>query len=94
LTNVARHSKATYVELAMQLNDGELQIEIADNGKGVDPAMLVHPESLGILSMQERARMLGGEVIITGNPGKGTRVILRAPLHSKSNQSLEESSSL
>lgn len=93
LTNVARHSEATCVEVALQLNDGELQVEIADNGKGLDQAMLVHPESLGILSMQERARILGGKITITGYPGKGTRVILRAPLRGK-NQSLEESSLL
>jgi signal transduction histidine kinase len=91
LTNVARHSEATSVEVAMQLNDSELQVEIADNGKGVDQAMLVHPESLGILSMQERARILGGTITITGNPGKGTRVVLSTTLHRR-NQSLEEGS--
>ena len=81
LTNVARHSGATRAEVAMQLNDGELRVEIADNGKGIDQAMIAHPESLGILSMQERARMLGGKIAITSNPGKGTCVILSAPIH-------------
>jgi len=81
LTNVARHSGATHAEIAMQLNDGELRVEIVDNGKGIDQAMIVHPESLGILSMQERARMLGGKITITSNPGKGTCIILNAPIH-------------
>jgi signal transduction histidine kinase len=82
LTNIARHSQATRAEVALQLNNGELQVEITDNGKGIDQAMIVHPESLGILSMQERARMLGGKVAFTNNSGKGTCVLLTAPIHS------------
>ncbi|MGD1043781.1 MAG: sensor histidine kinase [Bacteroidota bacterium] len=93
LTNVARHSEATRAEVTMRLNDGELHVEIADNGKGIDQAMIVHPESLGILSMQERARMLGGKIAITSNPGKGTCIVLSAPIHN-GNQSTTESNSL
>jgi signal transduction histidine kinase len=81
LTNIARHSEATRAEVLLRLNDGELQVEITDNGKGIDQAMLVHPESLGILSMQERARMLGGKVSFASSPGKGTCVVLTAPIH-------------
>jgi len=81
LTNIARHSQATQAEVALHLNDGALQVEITDNGKGIDQAMIVHPESLGILSMQERARMLGGKVMFTSNSGKGTCVTLTAPIH-------------
>jgi two-component system, NarL family, sensor histidine kinase UhpB len=82
LTNVARHSEATRAEVALRLNNGELQVEIADNGKGIDQAMIAHPESLGILSMQERARMLGGNMVITSNPGKGTCIVLSVQIHS------------
>jgi signal transduction histidine kinase len=83
LTNVARHSEATQVEVAMQMKDGKLLVEIADNGKGIDEAMLAHPESLGILSMQERARILNGEISFSKNNGKGTRVALLTPPHGK-----------
>jgi signal transduction histidine kinase len=81
LTNVARHSEATRAEVTMLLNNGDLQVEIADNGKGIDQEMIVHPESLGILSMQERARMLGGKIEITSSPGKGTCIVLNTPIH-------------
>ena len=81
LTNIARHSGATRAEVALQLNGDELRVEISDNGKGIDQAMIVHPESLGILSMQERARILGGKIVFTSNPGKGTCVVLIAPIH-------------
>jgi two-component system sensor histidine kinase UhpB len=83
LTNVARHSKATNTEITMQLRDGALHVEISDNGKGFDEALLAHPESLGLLSMQERARIIGGKVSITGSPGKGTRISLDTPLTNK-----------
>ena len=92
LTNVARHSQATRAEVTMQLTNGELRVEITDNGKGIDQAMLVHPESLGILSMQERARMIGGTMAITSNPGKGTSVVLSTPIHGE-HESLTEGNS-
>lgn len=81
LTNVARHSEATRVEVSMRLNNNDLEVEIADNGKGIDQAMIVHPESLGILSMQERARILGGTIVITSDYGRGTKVILKTTIH-------------
>jgi signal transduction histidine kinase len=90
LTNVARHSEATHAEVTVRLNNGDLQVEIADNGKGIDQAMIVHPESLGIMSMQERARMLGGKVVITSNLGKGTCIVLNAPIHSRNQSEVAE----
>ena len=81
LTNIARHSEATRAEVTLRVLNSSLQVEVTDNGKGIDQAMIVHPESLGILSMQERARMLGGTVSFTSNPGKGTRVVMIAPMH-------------
>jgi signal transduction histidine kinase len=93
LTNIARHSEATRAEVALQLNGDELRVEITDNGKGIDQAMIAHPESLGILSMQERARILGGKIAITSNPGNGTCVVLSAPIHTE-NQVIAEGNSL
>ena len=83
LTNIARHAEATRAEVSLHAGSGELQVEITDNGKGIDQAMIVHPESLGILSMQERARMLGGKIVFTSRPGNGTRVVLTAPVHNE-----------
>jgi signal transduction histidine kinase len=90
LTNVARHSGATRTEVVTQLNGGELRVEISDNGKGMDQAMIVHPESLGILSMQERARMLGGNIVFTSNPGKGTSVVLSVQINHGNKSAKEE----
>jgi two-component system, NarL family, sensor histidine kinase UhpB len=83
LTNIARHAQATSVDVSLQLHNDLLRVEIIDNGKGFEKALLDHPESLGLLSIRERARMIGGNALIQGNPGKGTHVILETPLQHK-----------
>jgi two-component system, NarL family, sensor histidine kinase UhpB len=80
LTNVARHSHATEVSVTLQFQNDILRGEITDNGQGFDQALLHHPESLGLLSMQERARIIHGTVSISGSTGKGTCVTVDIPL--------------
>jgi len=88
LTNIARHAQATSVEVNLQLLGDKLHVEVIDNGRGFDKVLLEHPESLGLLSIRERARMISGNAVINGSPGKGTQVILDTPLQNK-NQSQE-----
>jgi two-component system, NarL family, sensor histidine kinase UhpB len=80
LTNIVRHAEATSVEIQLQLRDDNLHVEIIDNGKGFEQTLLEHPESLGLLSIRERARIIGGNAVIQGSLGKGTRIILDTPL--------------
>jgi PAS domain S-box-containing protein len=79
LTNVARHAKASHVEVAMVKQDEYLILQVSDNGRGISGAELSDKASLGLLGMQERAAMLGGEVRITGAKGKGTTVQVKIP---------------
>jgi len=79
LTNVARHANATEINVRMAKEDGKLILEVHDNGKGVSEEQLSSGSSLGILGMRERALLLGGELTITGDPGKGTTVRVRIP---------------
>jgi PAS domain S-box-containing protein len=79
LTNVARHANATDVNVRLTKEDGSVTLEVHDNGKGVREEQLSAGGSLGILGMQERALLLGGELTITGGPGKGTTVRVRIP---------------
>lgn len=92
LTNVSRHAQATSVQISIQVHDNSLHVEITDNGKGFDNSLLNHPESLGLLSIRERARMIGGIAAITGSPGNGTKVVLDTPLHYKHQSILGDSS--
>ena len=80
LTNVARHSGATEVDVRLDQSDDSVTLEIKDNGKGISEAESSGSKSLGLLGMRERAQLLGGELKITGTAGKGTTVKVRIPL--------------
>lgn len=79
LTNVARHAKATEVNVRLAEENGNLVLEVQDNGLGIREERLSSAKSLGILGMRERARLLGGELVIQGVPGVGTTVRARIP---------------
>ena len=79
LTNVARHAKASEVNAWLANENGDLALEVHDNGLGVREEQLSAGRSLGILGMRERALLLGGELIIHGVPGGGTTVRVRIP---------------
>jgi signal transduction histidine kinase len=79
LTNVARHASATQVNVRLAKEDGCLILDVHDNGKGISEQGLSAGRSLGILGMRERVLLLGGELAISGAPGKGTAVKVRIP---------------
>lgn len=79
LTNVARHAQASHVGVTLAENDGAFVMQLADNGCGFVPSMM-DSGSLGLLSMSERAREVGGQLVIESSPGNGTRLVLQVPL--------------
>lgn len=78
LTNIARHAKAQTVEVDFAANPHDIQVTIRDDGVGLDTSSHKAP-SLGLIGMQERSRMIGGELEITGSPMMGTTVTLTVP---------------
>jgi PAS domain S-box-containing protein len=80
LTNVARHARATQVSVALTRMDSQLVLEVTDNGCGISTAATAAVESLGVLGMRERAAMIGAELKLVGEPGKGTIASLILPL--------------
>jgi two-component system sensor histidine kinase UhpB len=82
LTNVARHSNASEVDVRFRAPDHKLVLTIRDNGKGFDPEAVATDSGkhLGMQSMRERANMLGGQVIFRSHPGDGTTVIVDIPV--------------
>jgi PAS domain S-box-containing protein len=80
LTNILRHSQATRVNIIIEKEDGELIVEIKDNGRGITEEEKARPSSLGLIGMQERAHLIKGRIEITGFPGKGTVVTVRVPI--------------
>jgi PAS domain S-box-containing protein len=79
LTNILRHAAARKISVRLSRRPDVLILTIADDGRGITPGQLDDRHSLGLLSMRERAYLLGGEVVITGAAGKGTTVTLRMP---------------
>jgi PAS domain S-box-containing protein len=82
LTNVARHAKATRVEVVQQKQRDRVVLMIRDNGQGFDQVGPSLSKSLGLLGMRERAAILGGQVNISSAPGNGTTVTAWIPLPS------------
>lgn len=79
LTNIARHAAATQVNITLGLEEDYLFLNIQDDGRGFDASTFTET-SLGLHSMEERARSLQGTCQIHSKPGKGTTVRVQVPL--------------
>jgi signal transduction histidine kinase len=80
LTNIIRHANATRVEVQLAEEDHKLVLTVADNGRGISEEEIANTRSIGLVGMRERAMLIGGEVSLHGEPGRGTTVTLRVPL--------------
>lgn len=83
LTNVARHSGADFVSIEMQRGEGQIVMRISDNGKGIAEADTRKARSFGLIGMQERAFVLGGELSISRARLGGTLVHAVIPAFGK-----------
>jgi signal transduction histidine kinase len=83
MTNVVRHAHAGAVRIGVRERGRMLTLTIRDNGRGITKSELSSVESIGLLGMSERARLLGGRVTITGAPGRGTTVTVTVPITGK-----------
>lgn len=78
LTNVLRHAAATTVSIAIESRKGELQVVIADDGKGFDVA--TRRKGIGISNMYGRAENINGRLVLNSAPGKGCTLQLTVPV--------------
>jgi signal transduction histidine kinase len=76
--NIARHAKAMRVSLQITWQPKKLQMVIEDDGCGFDASVVTAGN--GLANLRHRAEVLGGDVKITSEAGKGTRIVLEAPL--------------
>jgi len=80
LTNIARHSQASEVEIRLGADARDLILELKDNGIGFIEGEKPSTQSLGLLGMRERALALRGEVQVRSVAGAGTTVTARIPV--------------
>jgi PAS domain S-box-containing protein len=80
LNNVAKHARASHVDVVLERNADDWSLIIEDNGVGFDPSSreLEH-RGFGLVGMRERAALVGAQLQIESAPGHGTTVILRMP---------------
>ncbi|MBI4516168.1 MAG: PAS domain S-box protein [Deltaproteobacteria bacterium] len=90
LTNVARHARASRVEVTLRQDDSTLFVKIGDNGKGISKTQAASTRSLGLVGMRERASLWDGCVHVAGARGRGTRVSVRIPLAAGSRRAAQE----
>lgn len=80
LRNVGKHARASSVEVILRGSPNDLWLIVQDRGDGFNFDDMKGKPRLGLVSMEERVRIVGGAFSITSQPGKGTRVQARVPL--------------
>jgi signal transduction histidine kinase len=78
LANVVKHSQATAAFVWVETQNGQILVEVRDNGTGFDPGA-GHSGHFGLDSMRSRAAEVGGRLTIASRPGFGTAVRVRVP---------------
>jgi signal transduction histidine kinase len=80
LNNSLKHARAKHEQVHIWLDDGNLVLEIADDGQGFSPDAARERGGLGLASMHERAREMDGVLTIQSAPGQGTKVRVSVPV--------------
>lgn len=83
-TNSVRHGKAKSIRVQLHCSEDQLHLDIADDGAGFDTAVALNSEQtkspFGLLSIHERASLLGGEAFVSSALGLGTKIRVQIPL--------------
>jgi PAS domain S-box-containing protein len=80
LQNIYKHANAKRATMALTLRKGAVLLTIADDGVGFDPKAVKGRGGLGLIGMEERARLVNGKLSIAARPGRGTRIEIGVPL--------------
>lgn len=80
ITNVARHARATRVDVLMEHRSDRVIVLVEDDGVGFNPDQAQRGDHFGLLGMKERAESLGGILTVESAPGAGTTIVLEAPI--------------
>jgi PAS domain S-box-containing protein len=79
MTNVLRHAHATRTDVTLGVQNDGIELSVSDDGRGFDVSGAAASRGLGLISMDERVRMVRGKVNITSQPGRGTTIQVWVP---------------
>jgi signal transduction histidine kinase len=80
LTNIAKHAKATAVDMSLVEGQSQIMFSLTDDGIGFKSENARNNARFGLISMQERTRAIGGSLAIESDTQKGTTIRLKLPL--------------
>jgi signal transduction histidine kinase len=81
LNNIARHARASRVDVVLERRANQVALIVEDDGIGFDPSdEAALAERMGLSGMRERANLIGAAIHVESAPGKGTTIFVRAPL--------------
>jgi signal transduction histidine kinase len=80
IRNIARHSGARRAQVILTVDKASVELLVKDEGRGFDVARSRRGDGLGLVSIEERVRLLQGELLVTSRPGHGTDLLVRIPL--------------
>jgi signal transduction histidine kinase len=80
LQNATKHSGADKVKVVVEHSPKQLRLTVSDGGRGFNHSEAILKGGLGLLSMEERARGIGGTLTFNSEPGRGTEIRLTLPL--------------
>jgi signal transduction histidine kinase len=78
--NVVKHSRALVATVTFTVADRVARLEVADNGVGFEVVAGTRAAGYGMLSMAERAELVGGSLVVRSRPGGGTTVMVSVPV--------------
>jgi|RhiMetdeSRZDD1v2_1073273.scaffolds.fasta_scaffold03469_18 PAS domain S-box-containing protein len=84
LANVVKHSGASEARVSLSTADSQVVLRVEDSGRGFEPD--TRNDGLGLVSMRERVRSVGGEMVVRSTPNHGTTIEARVPIHVPSRQ--------
>jgi PAS domain S-box-containing protein len=85
LTNIARHSGASTVEVNLRIIKNKIEMMVEDDGSGIEKSKVDSLRSMGIAGMKERVRSVRGKITFRGEPGSGTTLKVTVPLINEKN---------
>jgi len=85
-----KHTNSSDAKVELSAHSEGIDLCISDSGAGFNPEYIHAKGGLGLISMRERVRLIGGQLAIESQPSDGTRIRVRVPLSDRTTQSSSE----